>query len=55
MKFCEIEHKPCYKTTGDDMLIEKETKIRVRIVGTRVDATSIVCIKLIVYIFKYQD
>ncbi|GAA6023566.1 hypothetical protein JCM10207_005716 [Rhodosporidiobolus poonsookiae] len=35
---------PCFSSTEDTMLIQKSTKIRLKIVGTRVDATEIFAI-----------
>lgn len=48
MKFCPNGNPPCYKTTEEDIVIGAEDKIRLKVVGTRVDATGIVRIKFIV-------
>ncbi|BGP47573.1 DNA-directed RNA polymerase II subunit [Rhodotorula kratochvilovae] len=35
---------PCFSSSEDTLVIQKGTKIRLKIVGTRVDATEIFCI-----------
>lgn len=43
MQFCPNGNPPCYKSQDEDVVITAEDKIRLKIVGTRVDATGIVC------------
>lgn len=43
MQFCPNGNPPCYKSQEEDVVIAAEDKIRLKIVGTRVDATGIVC------------
>lgn len=43
MQFCPNGNPPCYKSKEEDVVIAAEDKIRLKIVGTRVDATGIVC------------
>lgn len=47
MQFCPNGNPPCYKSKEEDVVIAAEDKIRLKIVGTRVDATGIVIIFLI--------
>lgn len=42
MQFCPNGNPPCYKSKEEDVVIAAEDKIRLKIVGTRVDATGIV-------------
>lgn len=42
MQFCPNGNPPCYKSKDEDVVIAAEDKIRLKIVGTRVDATGIV-------------
>ena len=42
MQFCPNGNPPCYKSKDEDVVISGEDKIRLKIVGTRVDATGIV-------------
>lgn len=42
MQFCPNGNPPCYKSQEEDVVIAAEDKIRLKIVGTRVDATGIV-------------
>lgn len=44
MQFCPNGNPPCYKSKDEDVVISGEDKIRLKIVGTRVDATGIVCL-----------
>lgn len=44
MEFDANANPPCYKTKDDDMIINQEDEIRVKIVGIRVDATDIFAI-----------
>lgn len=44
MQFCPNGNPPCYKSQEEDVVIAAEDKIRLKIVGTRVDATGIVSI-----------
>lgn len=46
MQFCPNGNPPCYKSQEEDVVIAAEDKIRLKIVGTRVDATGIVRFKL---------
>lgn len=43
MEFCPNAIPQCYKSKDEDMVIAAEGEIRLKIVGTRVDATGIVC------------
>lgn len=42
MKFDPNASPPCYRSK--DEVIQKDTKVRIEIVGCRVEATDIVCI-----------
>lgn len=42
MQFCPTGNPPCYRSQEEDVVIAAEDKIRLKIVGTRVDATGIV-------------
>lgn len=42
MEFCPNVNPPCYKSKQEDNVIQEEDVIRLKIVGTRVDATGIV-------------
>lgn len=42
MQFCPNGNPPCYKSKEEEVVIAPEDKIRLKIVGTRVDATGIV-------------
>lgn len=42
MQYCPNGNPPCYKSKDEDVVIAAEDKIRLKIVGTRVDATGIV-------------
>jgi DNA-directed RNA polymerase subunit E'/Rpb7 len=42
MQFCPNQNPPCYMTKEEDVVIQAEDAIRLKIVGTRVDATGIV-------------
>lgn len=44
MQFCPNSVPPCYKSKDEDVVIAAEDKIRLKIVGTRVDATGIFAI-----------
>lgn len=44
MQFCPNQNPPCYMTKEEDVVIQAEDEIRLKIVGTRVDATGIVSI-----------
>ncbi|XP_028409748.1 DNA-directed RNA polymerase II subunit RPB7 [Dendronephthya gigantea] len=44
MKFDPQSNPPCYKTEAEDVVIQQEDEIRLRIVGTRVDANDIFAI-----------
>lgn len=44
MEFCPNPNPQCYKTKDEDVVIAAECDIRLKIVGTRVDATGIVII-----------
>lgn len=44
MEFCANMNPPCYKTKDEDVVIHAEGEIRLKIVGTRVDASGIVSI-----------
>lgn len=50
MQFCPNGNPPCYKSKDEDVVISGEDKIRLKIVGTRVDATGIVS-----FAFHYQN
>lgn len=47
MQFCPNGNPPCYKSQEEDVVIAAEDKIRLKIVGTRVDATGIVSLYFI--------
>lgn len=47
MEFCPNVNPPCYKSKQEDNVIQEEDVIRLKIVGTRVDATGIVSIFLL--------
>lgn len=49
MEFCPNVNPQCYKTKDEDVVIHAEGEIRLKIVGTRVDATGIVCSNWIVF------
>lgn len=42
MEFCPNVNPQCYKTKEEDVVIHAEGEIRLKIVGTRVDASGIV-------------
>lgn len=42
MQFCPNINPPCYKSNAEDNVIAAEDEIRLKIVGTRVDAGGIV-------------
>lgn len=44
MEFCPNVNPQCYKTKDEDIVIAAEAEIRLKIVGTRIDATGIVSI-----------
>lgn len=44
MQFCPNINPPCYKSKEEEVVIAQEDKIRLKIVGTRVDATGIVSV-----------
>lgn len=44
MEFCPNVNPPCYKSKQEDNVIQEEDVIRLKIVGTRVDANGIVSI-----------
>lgn len=48
MEFCPNVNPPCYKSKQEDNVIQEEDVIRLKIVGTRVDATGIVSFIFIV-------
>lgn len=50
MQFCPNGNPPCYKSQEEDVVIAAEDKIRLKIVGTRVDATGIVSL----YFFQLE-
>lgn len=52
MEFCPNVNPQCYKTKEEDVVIHAEGEIRLKIVGTRVDATGIVSITLNLIIFR---
>lgn len=54
MEFCPNVNPPCYKSKQEDNVIQEEDVIRLKIVGTRVDATGIVSILLDKNYFKYD-
>lgn len=47
MEFCPNVNPQCYKTKDEDVVIHAEGEIRLKIVGTRVDATGIVSFLLL--------
>ncbi|XP_023317838.1 DNA-directed RNA polymerase II subunit RPB7-like [Trichogramma pretiosum] len=44
MQFCPNVNPPCYKSKEEDVVIQADDEIRLKIVGTRVDATGIFAI-----------
>jgi DNA-directed RNA polymerase subunit E'/Rpb7 len=44
MEFCPNVQPPCYKSKDEDIVIHADDEIRLKIVGTRVDATGIFAI-----------
>ena len=42
MQFCPNFNPPCYKSKDEDVVIQADDEIRLKIVGTRVDASGIV-------------
>ena len=44
MTFDPNSNPPCYKTSDEDMVIQQDDEIRLKIVGTRVDASDIFAI-----------
>jgi DNA-directed RNA polymerase subunit E'/Rpb7 len=44
MEFCPNVQPPCYKSKDEDIVIHNDDEIRLKIVGTRVDATGIFAI-----------
>lgn len=52
MQYCPNGNPPCYKSKDEDVVIAAEDKIRLKIVGTRVDATGIVSISSVPRIRK---
>lgn len=44
MQFCPNINPPCYKSKEEDVVIQADDEIRIKIVGTRVDANGIVII-----------
>ncbi|PIK38691.1 DNA-directed RNA polymerase II subunit RPB7 [Apostichopus japonicus] len=44
MEFDPNSNPPCYKTKDEDIVIQQDDEIRLRIVGTRVDAADIFAI-----------
>lgn len=58
MQYCPNGNPPCYKSKDEDVVIAAEDKIRLKIVGTRVDATGIVSssispFELLLILFTY--
>lgn len=44
MSFDPNSNPPCYKTADEEMVVQQDDEIRLRIVGTRVDASDIFAI-----------
>ena len=44
MEFDPAGQPPCYKSKDEDMMIKQDDEIRLKIVGTRVDASGIFAI-----------
>ncbi|XP_013775325.1 DNA-directed RNA polymerase II subunit RPB7-like [Limulus polyphemus] len=44
MEYAPDGNPPCYKSQDEDVVIQQDDKIRLKIVGTRVDATDIFAI-----------
>ncbi len=42
MEFDPAGQPPCYKSKDEDIMIKQDDEIRLKIVGTRVDASGIV-------------
>lgn len=49
MEFCPNVNPQCYKSKDEDMVIAAEGEIRLKIVGTRVDATGIVSLPFLLH------
>jgi hypothetical protein len=45
-----MRHSPDIPTLSLEQIIEKNTRVRLKIVGTRVDATEIVCPYFVTYV-----
>lgn len=48
MQFCPNVSPPCYKSKEEDVVIQADDEIRLKIVGTRVDAGGIVNISFFI-------
>ncbi|XP_019631079.1 PREDICTED: DNA-directed RNA polymerase II subunit RPB7-like [Branchiostoma belcheri] len=44
MEFDPNSNPPCYKTSDEDVVIQQDDEIRIKIVGTRIDANDIFAI-----------
>lgn len=53
MQFCPNINPPCYKSNAEDNVIAAEDEIRLKIVGTRVDAGGIVSFNFFLYYLSY--
>lgn len=51
MEFCPNVNPQCYKTKEEDIVIHAEGEIRLKIVGTRVDASGIVSNLNLIYFY----
>lgn len=56
MQFCPNFNPPCYKSKDEDVVIQADDEIRLKIVGTRVDASGIVSFNYYVdFLFLYLN
>lgn len=55
MEFCPNVNPPCYKSKQEDNVIQEEDVIRLKIVGTRVDATGIVSHNISILFIQFYD
>uniref|UniRef100_A0AAY4D211 DNA-directed RNA polymerase subunit n=1 Tax=Denticeps clupeoides TaxID=299321 RepID=A0AAY4D211_9TELE len=53
MEFDPNSNPPCYKTVDEDIVIQQDDEIRLKIVGTRVDKNDIVSRTSVLFIFRF--
>ena len=54
MEFDPAGQPPCYKSKEEDMVIKQDDEIRLKIVGTRIDAGGIVSSTLCLFVYRTQ-